>query len=177
MVYFSHVDGKTGAVREHPPAWQAPARRRCMDTITQVPTTDRFWSQVNIQPGDACWEWTGKLHRAGGYGRFSFNGERHFAHRFAGRSIPKGKFICHHCDNPCCVRPDHLFLGTPRENIEDSVKKGRRRYWSNITAEQVREIRRLHECGMRQSKIARQFGVSHTAVGRIVARQRRQDVV
>jgi len=86
----------------------------------------RFWKKVLI--GDDCWVWT-----AGkdwdGYGEFSIKHRPIKAHQFSwivtNGSIPKGLFICHHCDNPSCVRPDHLFLGTAKDNYQDSVVKGR----------------------------------------------------
>jgi hypothetical protein len=87
---------------------------------------DRFWSKVD-QSGD-CWIWTAT--RSGkGYGQFGVDGRLVIAHRWAYEaergSIPPGLFVCHRCDVPACVRPDHLFLGTAKENSEDMVRKGR----------------------------------------------------
>lgn len=88
---------------------------------------ERFWEKVD-KTGD-CWEWTGFKNRQG-YGQFQVstkNGQP--AHRvsfeLANGKIPDGMHVCHKCDNPPCVRPDHLFLGTPSDNMKDMVKKGR----------------------------------------------------
>ena len=92
----------------------------------------RFWDRV--RKGDGCWEWTG-ARGPDGYGKIEAFGKKHAgAHRVAWElvngSIPPGLHVCHHCDNPRCVRTEpggggHLFLGTPRDNTHDSLTKGR----------------------------------------------------
>lgn len=78
-----------------------------------------------------CWEWTGATAQsgAGPVGRFKYEGRSQWAprvayHLYKGR-IPRGKVVCHRCDNPLCVRPAHLFLGTHKQNAQDKVRKGR----------------------------------------------------
>jgi hypothetical protein len=88
-----------------------------------------FWQRVTKGPG--CWVWRGALVRVGSpYGRLRWRGKQTLAHRAAWEmtfgEIPNGRYVCHHCDNPQCVRPDHLFLGTARMNVLDSIFKGRR---------------------------------------------------
>lgn len=88
---------------------------------------ERFWRYVDKT--DECWTWTGGRIN-GGYGCFSVDGETNVAaHRFSYQlhngEIPAGLVVCHRCDNPPCVRPDHLFLGTQLDNVRDMFSKGR----------------------------------------------------
>jgi hypothetical protein len=77
---------------------------------------------------DDCWLWIGAI-GADGYGRFNYEGRQYRAHRLAlelaGTKLGDGLFACHHCDNPKCVRPDHLFAGTNQDNMRDMVRKWR----------------------------------------------------
>lgn len=97
---------------------------------------ERFWEKVRKSPEpDGCWEWTASKFR-NGYGSFVVLGERR-AHRVSWEihngPIPDGLWVLHKCDNPSCVRPDHLFLGDRRTNMLDCVSKGRHR-WKNKVA-------------------------------------------
>lgn len=89
---------------------------------------DRFWKKVEKIPPDDCWYWIGCLTR--NRGQISINGKVYLAHRVSWMihygEIPSGLQINHHCDNPRCSRPSHLFLGTQKENIQDMLRKNRR---------------------------------------------------
>lgn len=92
----------------------------------KVSIEERFWAKATS--GDGCWEWMGP--RVGiGYGSFWANGKTVRAHRLAWElvngPIPTGLSVLHRCDNPPCVRPDHLFIGTNADNSKDMVQKGR----------------------------------------------------
>lgn len=85
-----------------------------------------FWSRV--KKSDGCWEWMGNRGPRG-YGTIKVAGKVYRTHRYAyalvNGPIPEGYFVCHRCDNPPCCRPDHLFLGTAKDNNHDMMRKGR----------------------------------------------------
>lgn len=151
--------------------------RVCADRGKQRPLAERFWERVDTS-GD-CWLWTG-TGRGNGYGGLSVNGKNRSAHRIAWEltngAIPDGLFVCHRCDNPACVRPEHLFLGTPRANIQDMMAKGRARFGdappgkgrATLTPESVREVRRLATQGQSQRALARRYGVRSSAIYKLL---------
>lgn len=129
---------------------------------------ERFWSHVDRSGGEsACWLWTGCV-GAWGYGSF----QRWLAHRFSymlanGVDLTPDQCVCHSCDTPRCVNPSHLWVGTPKENTEDCISKGRfavgeGRRSSKLTTLQVVEIKAMRSSGVSRGAVARAFGV-HTA--------------
>lgn len=116
---------------------------------------DNFWNKVDIKSDSECWKWAGcKI--PGGYGYFKLGRKMQGAHRASWLincgSIPGGLFVLHKCDNPPCVNPRHLWLGTAKDNTRDMFDKNRsydRRGGNNPRAKlmekQVKEIRELYE--------------------------------
>ena len=135
---------------------------------------ERFWEKVRITPG--CWEWTGATF-AKGYGQFSVGHSINLrAHRFSWRlhhgTIPRGLYVCHKCDNPCCVRPSHLFLGNAKSNYEDARTKGRHAcgtkiYRAKLNPNSVRRIRKMIARGDAVKGIARKFQIDPVAIRNI----------
>ncbi len=141
---------------------------------------DRFWQRVEKSEG--CWRWTGALNN-NGYGLFWVGakwGGYKLAHRVSWiihfGPIPIGKVVCHHCDNPPCPRPDHLFIGTDRDNIDDAIAKGRmivphgeKHHAAKLTADIVVEMRQLASEGrMSQRELARRYDVDHSTIKRVL---------
>jgi len=129
----------------------------------------RFWSRV--QRSNNCWIWTrGKFPE--GYGAFRVGKKSWRAHRFSyllTYGDPGSLCVLHKCDNPSCVRPDHLFLGTRKDNNQDSARKGHRRGPpSCLTPSQVCRIRRLYRHNFTQRQIAKRYRISQTLVWAVV---------
>lgn len=145
-----------------------------MRQYTRVQPAIRFWSKVAITANpDKCWLWDGAKDSRG-YGRFNLgghNGKTLLAHRFSWE-LTNGELspdldVCHHCDNPNCVNPSHLFLGTHKDNMNDRDKKGR--FPHKLTADDVQAIRDRYAVGdIFQKDLGRLFGISQTQVWAIV---------
>lgn len=148
---------------------------------TTLSEVERFW--MLVEKTDGCWLWRGGLVR-GGYGRFGPKDKTAYrAHRYswmlAHGEMPESSLdVCHKCDTPACVRPDHLFLGTRRDNMQDARAKGRVNHGethptAKLTFDQVVEIRRLRAEGHRQQQLADMFGVSAPLVSLICSGKHR----
>lgn len=141
---------------------------------------ERFWEKV--KKTETCWIWS--AHRRGNYGRIGkgVTCRDVNAHRVSWEihngPIPKGMNVLHRCDNRPCVNPDHLFLGTQADNLNDCVLKGRHGDWrgekngrAKLTGKQVREIREKYlPKEVTASKLAKEYGVSRMHIYKILYR-------
>lgn len=154
----------------------------------------RFWSKID-KSGE-CWVWTA-YRLPSGYGQISIKKKLYLASRvsyaIAHGVLPDHLHVCHHCDNPPCVRPDHLWLGTDKDNHQDMIRKGRdlvgernpmygkRRTWdcnpaygerhpgAKLTWETVDAIRSLYRAGgITQTDLGKIYGVGQTLIGKVV---------
>lgn len=137
----------------------------------------RFWAKVN--KGDGCWEWAAGTSRrgyglirgeppTGNLGAHRASWEMHFG------PVPAGLLVCHRCDNRKCVRPDHLFLGTPADNMLDRDAKGRQARGAVngkavLVEGQVQAVRAMLAMGFSQRKVAKRIGTSASAVCHIAS--------
>ena len=158
----------------------------------QAEAIERFWSKVNKNTKTGCWEWE-KCLTDSGYGIVRIHYKAYRAHRLAWQiergDIPEGLCVLHKCDNRKCVNPDHLFLGTKKDNTLDMMKKGRHKYiphfgedagTAKLTWDQIKKIRLFYKKengsfgkgknsgGITQKEVAVKFGVSQALIGMIV---------
>jgi hypothetical protein len=133
---------------------------------------DRFKSKYKVDVNTGCWEWTAGSYNNKGYGSFWLNGSCKLAHRVS-YELFKGSIgelsVCHLCDNPKCVNPDHLFLGSQDDNVKDMVMKGR--VSKKLSYYDVKAIRMLYKQSfLTQKELANEFNVSAETVSGIVRR-------
>jgi hypothetical protein len=144
------------------------------------PIGPRFWSKVHKTP--SCWLWTSSRIK-NWHGTFSVHGYPRYAHRvaweLANGPIPDGLQVLHRCDEPICVRPDHLFLGTQADNLKDAAKKERfhvprpNHHRRTLSDTDVERIKMLRASGLTLEAIGAEFGVTKSAVCQIVNGKRR----
>lgn len=138
---------------------------------------DRFWSKVRIASDTDCWQWQRYTDRDG-YGQFYVNGRRRPAHRWLMEQtqlVDPDMFVCHHCDNPGCVNPHHLFLGTPAENTQDMIQKqrqarGERKPNARLTPAAVQDIRSHARKGYHGNirQLAEKYDVSISSIHHVL---------
>ena len=165
-----------------------PIRQVAENALGNERDRDRFWAKVHISAPEVCCEWTaskwpsgyGQFAWASQYGREAPKGAHRCAWEMTFGAIPKGQSVLHSCDNPGCVNPSHLFLGTHDDNMADAVAKGRYRRARprrrKLTTEQVLNIRQRVAIGQRgtANAVAREFGVSRAYISRLMRGTLRQ---
>lgn len=154
------------------------------------PIEKRFWKRVQIGAPQDCWLWTGSVDD-NGYGMLSSGtGDltstrqgraSRLSYEIANGPIPAGMVVCHHCDNPRCVNPSHLFLGSQSDNTRDMVAKrrqarGTRHSQVKLTEENIHEIRRRLLAGETQKTIAEHFHVDQSTISNIATGETWQHV-
>jgi|SRR5579872_378553 hypothetical protein len=168
-IYANEYARKVGRVKQYPCitcsnlCYKKYAKAFCSDKC-------RFMSYVNIT--DTCWLWLGSKNRSG-YGKLCFLDNQHStAHRVSYQlfngPIKDDLFVCHTCDNPSCVKPGHLWLGTTQENKKDQLVKDRG--GKKLKESDVLEIRKLYDNGIGSATIARLFNVSCSLISNIAKR-------
>lgn len=162
-----------------------------MRVYTRTPLMERLWPKVQKGNPDECWPWLGAAD-ASGYGKIGLGGKTIKATRAVYEDVygpfDTSLFVCHTCDNPPCVNPSHLFLGTHQDNMDDCVSKGRNIHGerararhrvrgeahgrSKLTETQVLSIRERVASGQTMTDTAAHFGISIATVSLIVNRKK-----
>lgn len=141
-------------------------------------TASKYADRISVTP-DGCWQWTGSI-SVQGRARIGISGRRLLAYRVVYEElvapIPDGLHCCHRCDNPACVNPDHIFLGTARDNMQDCASKrrvrgggprGQANPLAKFTDEQIADMREDLSKGARQIDLVRKYGISRSHACRI----------
>lgn len=143
---------------------------------------ERLWERVDKRGPDECWLWTG-CKTPHGYGRINTAKTKgllythRIAYELANGPIPEGMHVCHTCDNPSCVNPTHLWIGTAAENMQDRNAKGRHYVTPHLSPETIKTIRQTYQTQqITQSELASMFGVSLNSIRKILLRESWKEV-
>jgi|JI9StandDraft_1071089.scaffolds.fasta_scaffold50948_3 hypothetical protein len=137
-------------------------------------TTERFWAKVDIRNQEDCWPWLGSLNRPNGYGCFRILGKTKGAHRVSFEmrfgEIANGLFVMHTCDNPPCVNPNHLILGTNHDNVLDRMRKQRhcKSFGIKIPLEDRTLIIQRYNSGESIDFLASEYDVTEARIHQII---------
>lgn len=158
---------------------QEELKKRGRRTYYRQPIAERFYSHIIINEDNGCWEWDGPP-GSSGYGWFSLTSSTHMAsHRVSylltHNGIPENLEVLHTCDNKICVRPDHLFLGTQQDNVDDMIEKGRANYArgsqsgaAKLMEQDVVTIRQMADNGIALKIIASIYSLDGSTISGIV---------
>jgi hypothetical protein len=144
------------------------------------PIKERLMERIFKNPSNGCWEWQG-YKMSSGHGRIGYRDKVYLTHRISYEiyvgSIPDGMQVNHHCDNGCCVNPEHLFIGTQKDNMTDCKNKkrnfripamrGEKNPLAQLTNEQAKEIRKKLAKGITGIKLAKEYNISTHVISRI----------
>lgn len=138
----------------------------------KLPILERFESHV-YHGLDSCWYWTSSTRN--GYGVLVLNYKKIAAHRISyiiyKGEIPSGMVVCHSCDNPICVNPHHLFLGSPADNIHDMILKKRVRVrGKTFTEDYARSIKNLYDSGKSINTLSKTLNIARQSIRKMINR-------
>jgi hypothetical protein len=156
-------------------------------------TRRRFLKKIKRDPNTGCIRWTARCFH-NGYGQFHYRGRKIKAHRYVAwkfgiiNTLGSKQVVCHRCDNPSCINPRHLFAGSQKDNVRDSIKKGRFSFnhrqnlkrgghygathpQAILSEKDILTIRAKYASGISQRALAREYGVARTTISSIVIRR------
>lgn len=170
-----------GRCQKHYMRWWRASRTRERApalNLRSLTPAQRFWQKIERHGPEECWPWTGSTMN-GGHGEFFVSPDRGripahvFALELAGKSATAGQEGCHHCDNPPCCNPAHLYFGTRQQNIDDMWARGRgrrgsRHPFARLTEDKVKDLRVRFAEGESNTVLAQEYGICSGMVSNIV---------